>query len=143
MADVTITPTNVVPSPLATTQHLQPSTGICGEAISAGQVVCLLTADSKLYKADANDADKRNVQGIAGNSAVVAGQRVDVITVAPALEVGTHGVVVGTPLFLSNTPGGICPLADLGSTSLPVLIAYSNTATALQIVLAAATAPKP
>lgn len=143
MADVTIPAASVVPSPLSTTVHLQPSNSIAGEAIAAGQTVCLLAADGKYYKSDANDTAKQDVKGIAGNSAAVAGQRVDIIIQTPALEIGTHGVAVGTPLFASNTAGGICPLADLGTGSLPVLVAYSATATALQIVLATALNPKP
>jgi len=143
MADVTITPTNVVPPAAATTTHFVPPNTLAGEALAAGEVVCLLEADGFYWRADANDANKQDVKGFAGNSAVVAGQRVDVITASPALEVGTHSVAVGTPLFVSNTPGKICPLADLTSGSLPVLVAYSASATTLQVVLAAATAPKP
>lgn len=143
MADVTITPANVVPSPLATTTHLQPANTIVGETIAAGETICLLAADSKYYKADANDADKRDVKGIAGNSAVAIGQRVDIITEAPALEVGTHGQAVGTPLFLSATPGKLCPYADLSTGALPVLMAYAATTTTLQIILAQALTPKP
>lgn len=143
MANIVISPSDVVPSPASTTVHLQPTATICGEAISAGETVCLLAADSKYYKADADDTAKRDVKGIAGNSTAAAGQRVDIITSAPALEVGAHGQAVGIPLFQSATPGKLCPYADLSSGALPVLIAYANTATALQIVLATATAPKP
>lgn len=143
MADVTITPANVVPPNANTTVRLAPATYITGEAIPAGSVVCLLASDSKLYLADGNVALKRDVKGFAGNSAVAAGQRVDIITGCPALEVGAHSVTVGTPLYLSNTPGKICPFADLTTGSLPVLVAYATTATALQVVISAATAPIP
>lgn len=142
MADVTITPANVVPSPLATTTHLQPANTIAGEAINAGETVCLLAADGKYYKADANDTAKQDIKGFAGNSAVAAGQRVDIITASPALTVGTHGVTVGTALFQSNTAGKICPSADLGTGALAVLMAYAVTNTALQISLSASLAPK-
>lgn len=143
MADITITPTNVVPSPTATTIHFQPPSTIAGEAITAGETVCLLAADSKYYKADANNTDKRDVKGIAGNSAVVAGQRVDIITQTPALEVGAHGVAVGVPVFQSATPGKMCPFADLASGDLAILVAYAVSATALQIVVAPSTTAKP
>lgn len=145
MADLSITPSNVVPSPLATTVRYQPPSPntVVGEAIAAGETVCLLAADSKLYKADANDTAKQDVKGIAGNSAVAAGQRVDVIAEAAVLEIGTHGLAVGTPMFQSSTAGKLCPLADLGSGALPVLMAYATTATALQIILAEALNPKP
>lgn len=143
MADLSITASAVVPSPLNTTVHVQPASTLAGEALSAGDILCLLDADSKYYKADANDTAKRDVRGIAGNSAAAAAQRVDVISQSPALTIGTHGIAVGTPLFLSNTSGKLCPLADLTTGSLPVLVAYTESATTLQIVLAAATAPKP
>lgn len=143
MADVTITATNVVPPNASTTIRATPSNVICGEAIAAGETVCLLAADSKYYRGDANDADKRNIKGIAGNSAVVAGQRIDVITQSPALEIGTHGQAVGTPLFQSPTPGKLCPYGDLSTGALPVLMAYASTATAIQVLLATATTPKP
>lgn len=143
MANVTINPTDVVPDSAATTVHQQPASIIAGEAISAGEVVCLLAADSRYYKADANVSTLRDVKGFAGNSPAAAGQRLDIITQAPSLEIGTHSVAVGTPLFLSNTPGKICPLADLTSGSLPVLLAYPVTATAIQIVIAVAGAPIP
>jgi len=143
MADITITPANVVPPNVSSTVHLQPAATIAGEAISAGETVCLLAADLKYYKADANNTDKRNIVGIAGNTAAAAGQRVDIITTSLALEVGTHGVAVGVPLFQSATPGKLCPFADLASGDLVVLLAYSATSTTLQIVIAAATNPKP
>lgn len=143
MADVTITPSNVVPPTANTTTHYQPQTVVAGEAISAGAVVCLLAADGKVYNADANDTTKQNVLGIAGNSAVAAGQRVDIITQSPALAVGAHGVTVGTPLFLSMNPGKLCPFTDLTSTALPIHVAYSASTTTLQIIIAAAINPIP
>lgn len=143
MANLSITPSNVVPGATAATVHYNPPNLVAGEAIAAGEVVCLLASDGKAYKADANDADKRNVIGIAGNSAAAAGQRVDVISQAAALPIGTHGVAVGIPYFLSATAGKLCPLADLASGDLPVLCAYITSSTELQVVLAAALAAKP
>jgi hypothetical protein len=143
MADIIITPTNVVPPTGNATERLSPATFIAGVALLAGEVVCLDETDNKLYHADANNAARRDVKGFAGNSAVAAGQRLDVITKCPALVVGAHGVTVGTPLFLSNTAGKICPLADLGSGSLPVLVAFAQSATALEVSIAPATTPIP
>ena len=143
MANVTITPTNVVPPTASTTLHLSPATYVAGEEIDAGEVVCLLASDGKLYLADANQALKRDVKGFAGNSAVAANQRVDTITQSPALAVGAHGVTVGTPLFLSATPGKICPLADLVSGDLPVLVAYAASSTTLQVDIAIGSAVIP
>lgn len=132
----------VVPNALSTTVHYNPPI-IAGEAIAVGALVCLLAADGKAYKSDSDDADKRNIIGMAGNSALAAGQRVDVITQAATCEIGTHGIAVGTPYFAGATAGQMVPYADLASGALPVLCAYINTATAIQIVLATALAPKP
>lgn len=141
MANLDITPSAVVPSPTSTTIHFQPVM-IGGEAIAAGDTVCQLATDSKAYKADANDADKRDVKGIAGASGAAAGQRVDVITETPSLTIGTHGVAIGTPLFQSATPGKMCPLADLATGDLPVLIAYVASTTTIQIAVAKALVAK-
>lgn len=143
MADVVITPSSVVPPNNNNTVHLSPANLIAGEVINAGEVACVLASDGKLYKADADDANKRDVRGFAANSAVAAGQRLDVIAPCPLLAVGAHGVAVGTPLFLSNTAGKICPYADLASGSLPILVAYTASATALQVIVAKATTAKP
>ena len=136
MADVTINPADVVPPTANTTSHLTQFSIIAGEAIDAGEIVCMLESDGKYYLADADDTNKQNVKGIAGNNAAVAGQRIDIITASPALVVGTHGVAVGTPLFASETPGKLCPYADLTAGAKPVLVAFAQSATALQIVLA-------
>lgn len=143
MANVTINPTDVIPDSAASTVHQQPANIVAGEAIAAGEIVCLLAADGFYYKADANSVTLQNVKGMAGNSPVAAGQRLDIITQTPAIEIGAHAVAVGTPLFVSNTPGKLCPLADLTSGSLPILVAYTVTATAIQIVIATATTPIP
>lgn len=143
MADITINPASVVPSSASSTAHVQTPISISGEPISAGESVCLVAADQKFWRADANDPAKQDVKGVAGNTSAAAGQRVDVISQTPAIEVGAHGQAVGTPLFQSSTPGKLCPYADLSSGALPVLIAYAVTATALQIVIATALAPKP
>lgn len=143
MANLSIPAASVVPNILSTTQHYQPGTLVAGEAIAAGEFVCLLAADGKAYKADADDVDKRNVLGMAGNSAAAAGQRVDVISLAATCEIGAHGIAVGVPYYLAATAGKICPYGDLASGALPILCAFTNTATAIQIVLASAGAAKP
>lgn len=140
MADVTITPANVVPPTTNTTAHYQPFTVVAGEAINAGAVVCL-GSDGKIYNAISSDTTKQAVIGIAGNSAVAAGQRVDIITASPALAVGTHGVAVGTPLYSSTNSGKMCPFGDLSGTDLPTLVAYAATTTTLQVIIAASANP--
>lgn len=142
MANVTIAPGNVIPPTTTSTIHVLGQATIAGEPINAGQSVALYT-DGRYYLADTDNADKKNVAGIAGNSAAAAGQRVDIISASPALEVGAHGVAVGTPLFQSATPGALCPLADLTTGAYPTLVAYTASATTLQVAIAASANPKP
>lgn len=140
MANVTIAAASVVPPTASTTTRIR---GTAGEAVAAGETVSRLNADGLYYKADANDTDKHIVAGIAGCSAAVAGQVLDVVTGSPALVVGTHGVTVGTPLFQSSTAGKICPLADLASGDFPTLLAWAITSTAFQFDISSCSAVKP
>lgn len=143
MANVTIAAASVVPPTTSSTTHVTPASTIAGEAIAAGETVAKLTADGRYYRADTDDTTKNDVEGFAGNSAAVAGQRIDIINASPALEVGTHGVAVGTALFQSATPGKICPLADLTTGAFPTLVAYTASATTLQVVIAKSANAKP
>ena len=137
MADVTITPANVVPA-TQNTRYQGGSNFVTGEAIAAGEGVCIF-ADAgvqKYYKADANNADRVNYIGVAGNSAPAGGQRLDVVsaaTFAAPFVVGTHGVALGTPLFVSNNAGKFCPYADLTAGSFVILAGWAATTTGLQL----------
>lgn len=140
MANVTIAAASVVPPTGSTTMRI---TGTAGEAIAAGETVARLDSDGFYYKADANDSNKHIVVGIAGNSAAVGGQKLDIVTASPALVVGTHGITVGTPLFQASTAGKICPLADLASGDFPTLLAWAVSSTAFQFGISSCSAVKP
>lgn len=109
MADLTITAANVVKGSNAVVEN-----GHAGETITAGQAVYLDTTTMKYMLADANAAGAaaRQVRGIALNGASnnqpLAIQRSGDITIGATLT-------GGTTYYLSDTPGGICPLADVGS----------------------------
>ena len=142
MADLVIDPADVVPPSGNATTYVQPIQTACGEPVAAGDVLCQLASDGLYYLADANDPLKRVIVGVAGCSAEAAGQRIQIISVCRALVIGAHGLTVGDALFLSNTPGKICPFADLTAGSLPILIGFVASATAIQIAITAAAVAK-
>lgn len=109
MTDLVITAANVVAG--ANSANV---TGIAGEAITAGKAVYLASATKKWMLADSNSAtaEVRQATGIALNGAS-ANQPVSVhksgdITIGATLT-------AGAAYMLSDTPGGICPVADVGA----------------------------
>lgn len=106
MADISITPANVILSPTGTRK-----TGIAGVAISAGQTIFEDNADArKLKLSEADATGKTNIDGIALNDAAV-GQPVTFAVTDAELAIGAT-VAIGAILILSATPGGIAPAAD-------------------------------
>lgn len=127
MADITITAANVLAGAGASV-----SRGTAGATITAGQVVYLDTADGRWKLADNNSATAlvRNPGGIALNGAS-NGQPLAVLTEGPITIGGT--VVAGTAYYLSDTPGGICPVADLGAGEYPSIIGIATSAAVLSV----------
>lgn len=109
MADVTITATGVLAGSNAARQN-----GLAGEAITAGKAVYLSPSTKKWLLADNNSAtaDARRAGGIALNGAAL-NQPVSVQT-AGDITIGAT-LTVGAVYALSDTPGGICPDADVGA----------------------------
>lgn len=127
MADLTITAANVVAG--ANSANV---TGAAGETIAAGKAVYLASATKKWMLADSNSAtaEARQATGIALNGAS-ANQPVSVhksgdITIGATLT-------AGTAYYLSDTPGGICPLADVGSGEYVCLIGLAKSTTVLAV----------
>ena len=109
MADLTIAAASVLAGEEASSKN-----GIAGETIAAGKTMYMSPTSKKWMLADSNSATvaARNSTAIALNSASLnqplVGHTKGPITVGAALT-------AGTAYFLSDTPGGICPLADVGS----------------------------
>jgi hypothetical protein len=137
MANLSITANSVVPSTSAVKLN-----GKAGEAIAAGEIVYLTSTSNTYSLADANDNTKLPAAGIAGNSAGT-GQALQVIVSDPSLTIGTHGVALGTPYFLSRTAGKACPLADLttGDYTTAVFITKTTTTVAFGILAGGAAIP--
>jgi hypothetical protein len=129
MADITITPGNVVPSAaVAGTQRIFRATA--GATITAGQLIYLDTADaSKAKLADANSATAlaRVPIGIAINGAS-SGQEVAYVKEDNNLAIGAT-VSNGAAYVLSATPGGIAPIADQTTGWFPCIVAVGISST--------------
>lgn len=127
MTDLSITPANVVAGSNASKE-----TGTAGETITAGQAVYLDETAKKYKLADSNSttAAARQPRGIALNGAALnqplAIQRGGDITIGATLT-------AGTAYYLSDTPGGICPLADVGSGEYICLLGLAKSASVLAL----------
>jgi hypothetical protein len=106
--------------------------GTAGEAITAGAGIYLSSTSKKWMLADSNSAtaEARKATGIALNGAAldqpVAVHKSGDITIGATL---TPGVAY----YLSDTPGAICPLADVGSGEYVCLLGIAKSAAVLAV----------
>ena len=127
MADLTITAANVLAGTGASVFH-----GKAGATVTAGQVVYEDDSTDRFGLADNNSATAaaKLPAGIglngASNGQPLAVHRAGDITIGATLT-------PGTAYYLSDTPGGICPLADLASGETVVLIGIAKSATVLHV----------
>ena len=127
MTDISITAANVVKGSTAVVEN-----GHAGAAITAGQFVYLDAADMLYKLADSNSATAaaRTPRGVALNSAganqPLAIQRSGDVTIGGTLT-------AGVTYYLSDTPGGICPLADVGSGEYACILGIAKTTAILSI----------
>jgi hypothetical protein len=127
MADLSITPANVQRGDDAVTEL-----GTSGAAATAGQVV-YHDATDKRYKLSDNDAAAtRRVSGVALNGAAI-GQPL-MIQKAGTITIGAT-MTPGEAYYLSDTPGGICPRADLEAGDSVILIGIAKSASLLQLAI--------
>ena len=120
MADLTITESNVVPGSGATFER-----GIGGESIAAGQTCYKSTSDKKWYLADADAAGEQDCKGIAVSACEADGAQV-VIQKSGNVALGAI-LTKGTTYVLSDTAGGIMPIADLDSGDTVVLLGTATS----------------
>jgi hypothetical protein len=127
LADLTITAASVVAGADAARES-----GTAGETITAGKAVYFASATKKWMLADSNSAtaEARKATAIALNSASL-NQPITVhksgdITIGAALT-------AGTAYYLSDTPGGICPLADVGSGEYVCLLGLAKSTSVLAV----------
>lgn len=127
MTDIVITAANVIAGSNSTRKP-----GTAGATITAGQAVYLDDADNKWKLADNNSATAavRQAQGIALNGAAL-NQPLFVLTSGDITIGGT--VVAGSAYYLSDTPGGLIPVADLGTGEYPCLIGMATSASVISV----------
>jgi len=127
MTDISITAASVVAGSDANIAH-----GTGGETITAGQAVYRDDSTLKYLKADSNSAtaDARRSTAIALNGCALnqplAVQKSGDITIGGTLT-------AGVAYYLSDTPGGICPVADVGSGEYVCLLGVAKSASVLAL----------
>lgn len=129
MSDLSITAANVLAGSGAIIER-----GTAGATVTAGQVVYKAASDSKFKLADSNSgtAEIQLPYGIALNGAS-SGQPLSVLTKGP-ITIGAT-LVAGTAYYLSETPGGIEPVADLGSGEQVSQLGIASSTTVLQVAI--------
>jgi hypothetical protein len=127
MTDLVVTAANVVAG-----ADSSAVAGVAGETIAAGKAVYQNSATKKWMLADSNSAtvEARQAKGVALNGASlnqpIAIHKSGDITIGATLT-------AGTAYFLSDTPGGICPLADVGSGEYICQLGLAKSTTVLDI----------
>jgi len=126
MADISITAANVVAGSDAVREA-----GTAGATVTAGQPVYLDPSDMKYKLADSNGAAALRVpSGIALNGA--ANNQPLVIQKGGDITIGGT-MTAGVAYYLSDAPGGICPVADLGSGEYPCIVGIAKSTSVLSV----------
>ncbi|CAN5480398.1 hypothetical protein BH10PSE7_BH10PSE7_15450 [soil metagenome] len=127
MADISITAANVVAGANAVKKA-----GTIGETVTAGQPGYLDPTTQKWMKADSNSATAaaRQAQGIFLNGGAV--NQPCVVQTAGDITIGGT-LTPGVAYYLSDTAGGICPVADIGSGEYVCLLGIAKSASVLTI----------
>lgn len=128
MVDITITAASVVAGSDA---NFWPQ-GSAGETIAAGKAVYLSSSTRKWMLADSNSAtaEARTATGIALNSASL--DQPLIVQKSGDITIGAT-LTAGVAYYLSDTPGGICPLADVGSGEYVCLLGLAKTTAVLDL----------
>lgn len=128
MADLSITGTSVVTGDSSGIDR----NGFAGATIAAGQAVYRDAATGRWLLADSNSATvaARVPGGIALNGAA-NGQPLAVQTGG---DVTVNAVLTaGVAYYLSDTPGGICPVADVGSGEYSCVMGIAKSTSVLHL----------
>lgn len=127
MADLSITATSVVPGANAVTIQ-----GTAGETITAGQAVYKSSTTNKWMKADSNSgtAEARTPTGIALTGSSL--NQPIVVQKSGDIAIGAT-LTANTAYYLSDTAGGICPVADVGSGEYLTQLGIARTTAILQL----------
>jgi hypothetical protein len=127
MADLAVTAASVVVGANAVRDS-----GLAGETLTAGKAVYFSFAIRRWMLSDNNAeaAEAHGVDGIALNNAAI-GQPIFVHK-AGEITIGAT-LIPGAAYFLSDTPGGICPRADIGAGETICLIGMARSTSILAV----------
>lgn len=127
MADLTITAANVIAGASAVRDS-----GNAGETITAGQPVYRSSTTNKWMLADSDSAtaEAKRATGIALNGAAL-NQPISVLK-SGEITIGAT-LTAGTAYYLSATPGGICPVADVSTGDDVCLIGLAKSTSVLVV----------
>lgn len=131
MADYSVTNTAVVAADNAVKES-----GLAGETITAGKAVYKSPVSKKWMLADSNSATAaaKTAGGIALNGASMN----QPVTVAKAGDLTMNAVLTaGVAVYLSDTPGGLCPDADVGAGENVCQIGIAKSTTVLSVKIVA------
>lgn len=95
-----------------------------GETLVTGDVVCIYSADSRAYKADADDISKRIAVGIIDKGGT-AGTSVEVVI--SGILAGQSAASAGSRLYLSTTAGALTTTANEWGQLLGVVMEGDNS----------------
>jgi hypothetical protein len=131
MADLSITAASVVADPSASRVS-----GQAGETITARAAVYLSSTTKKWMLADSNSAtaEAKKAVGVALNGAAL-NQPIAICTSGPVTIGAT--LVAGDAYYLSETPGGIQPAADLGAGENVCLLGMAASTSVLNVAIQA------
>lgn len=127
MADLVLTASAIIAGSNSAQEH-----GTAGEAITAGKAVYKSATTKKWMLADSNSATAaaRQAGGIALNGAS-DGQP---ITVHKSGDLTVGAVLTaGQAVYLSDTPGGMAPLADVGAGEYVCLLGLAKSTSVLAV----------
>ena len=129
MADLVITAAKVLASASGSRMD-----GKAGEAISAGKAVYIDPVTGLWMLADSNSAtaEARRAAGIALNAAAL--NQPDAVHKSGDIVIGAT-LTAGVAYYLSDTPGGICLVADVGSGEYVCLIGLAKSTSVLSVAI--------
>lgn len=127
MTDLSVTAANVVPGTDA-----RQEVGVAGETITAGQALYKSSTTGKWMKADSNSA---TAEARAATAIALTGSSLDqpiVVQTSGTITIGAT-MTAGIQYYLSDTAGGICPVADIGSGEYVDLVGLSTSTTVMTL----------
>lgn len=127
MTDITVTAGSVVAGANAATD-----TGVAGETITAGKLLYKSSSTGKWMLAD-NDSAITEAQKAVGMALNGASLNQPLVVLKSGDVTMNAALTAGTAYYLSSTPGGICPVADLASGKNVCQVGLAKSTTVLAV----------